>query len=194
MEGALMADIEIREIDGPDGQTLTVAIRRDKRLKKSARWQREHDGSILLRVPQRLPKRHLKPLLEDIADQLKKQRRTARRRTDADLQQRAKQINRKYFKGEISWEAIRWVGNMEKRLGSCTNGGPTDGHIRISDRIREWPDWVIDYVVAHELAHRVHADHSKAFWEFLQAAYPETARARGFIDGIAFVQGQDLEY
>ena len=189
-----MSDVEIREIDGPEGQTLTVAIRRDKRLKKSARWQREQDGSILLRVPQRLPKRHLKPLLEDIANQLKKQRRTARRRTDTDLQKRARQINRKYFNGEISWEAIRWVGNMEKRLGSCTNGGPTDGHIRISDRIREWPDWVIDYVVAHELAHRVHSDHSKDFWNFLGASYPETARARGFIDGIAFAQGQELEY
>jgi hypothetical protein len=78
---------------------------------------------------------------------------------------------------------------MSQRLGSCTNGGPTDGHIRISDRIREWPDWVIDYVVAHELAHRLFPNHSAEFWATLVRAYPLTERARGFIEGVAFSHG-----
>ena len=81
---------------------------------------------------------------------------------------------------------------MRKRLGSCTTGGPTDGDIRISDRIRGWPQWGIEYVVAHELAHRKHANHSKEFWTYL-SRYPKAERARGFIMGIAFQLGEDAD-
>lgn len=178
----------------PDGRggEVAVAVRRDKRLKKSARWVRQPDGSILLRVPHRLPRKQVTALLDDIAAQLKKQQRTAARRTDADLQARAEHVNRTYFGGRIEWQAIRWVGNMQHRLGSCTNGGTTDGHIRLSERIKGWPQWVIDYVIAHELAHRVHPNHSKAFWALLADAYPLTERARGFIQGVGFAQGQPL--
>ena len=117
----------------------------------------------------------------------------AEKRTDAELQLRAEAINKRYFKSKIQWHAIRWVGNMEKRLGSCTNGGPTDGHIRISDKIKNWPQWVIDYVIAHELVHRLHSDHSKDFWATLTEGYPKTERARGFIEGIGFAEGQSYE-
>ena len=81
---------------------------------------------------------------------------------------------------------------MRKRLGSCTSGGSTDGHIRISDRIKGWPEWVVAYVIAHALAHRVHANHSKAFWAYLTEAYPLTERARGFIQGVGFAAGEAL--
>jgi predicted metal-dependent hydrolase len=76
---------------------------------------------------------------------------------------------------------------MTHRLGSCTEGGATDGDIRISDRIQQWPAYVIDYIIAHELAHRKHPNHSTEFWAYL-ANYPLTERARGFIEGIAYGQ------
>lgn len=180
-------------IHDPAGEEVLVTLRRDKRLKKSARWVSEADGSILLRVPQRTSKANVKLLLRDIEEQLGKQQRRAKRRTDADLQERAEYINRTCFDGQIQWTAIRWVDNMTTRLGSCTTGGPTDGHIRISDKIQAWPQWVIDYVIAHELAHRVHSNHSPAFWTFLTAAYPQTDRARGFIDGVGFSRGVSYE-
>jgi predicted metal-dependent hydrolase len=185
---------EKHTIKDKEGKAYDVIVMRDKRLKKSARWTRERDDTILLRVPYRLPGYQIEPLLKDVAkslDRLGTQRRRAKR-TDAGLQARAEQINKMYFGGKISWSAIKWVGNMEKRLGSCTNGGLTDGHIRISERIREWPTFVVDYVIAHELAHRVHSDHSRAFWDFLTTAYPLTERARGFIHGNAFARGKEV--
>jgi predicted metal-dependent hydrolase len=151
-------------IKNKDGQQITILLRRDKRLKKTSRWGWEPDGSILLRVPYQFPKRQIPNLVKQITGQLDKEVKKARGRTDADLQQRAEAINQKYFGGRIEWRAIRWVGNMNTRLGSCTNGGPTDGHIRISDKIKNWPEWVIDYVIAHEMVHRLHPDHSKSFW------------------------------
>jgi predicted metal-dependent hydrolase len=180
-------------IQDKDSKEITVFVRRDKRLKKSSRWQWQADGSILLRVPYRFPKRQIPDLLKQITQRLDKRAQQARRRTDADLQARAKHINKKYFGGQIEWKAIRWVANMNHRLGSCTNGGSTDGHIRISDKIKNWPQWVIDYVIAHELVHRLHSDHSKDFWATLTEGYPKTERARGFIEGIGFAEGESYE-
>jgi predicted metal-dependent hydrolase len=188
-----MARDEQHTIHDPDGNPVTVFVRRDKRLKKSARWVRERDGSLVLRVPERISRKHLTRLLEDVAGKLARQQQRSARRTDADLQARAEHINRTYFRGEIEWQAIRWVSNMQKRLASCTNGGPTDGHIRVSDRIREWPEWVVDYIIAHELAHRIYPNHSREFWDYLAAAYPLTERARGFIQGVGFAQSEAFD-
>lgn len=175
------------------GNPIRVDLRRDKRLKKTSRWERLPDGTLLVRIPHRLPRYRVSSLLEQVATQLDKATMHHNQRTDADLQQRAELINRKHFNGGIHWNAIRWVSNMRTRLGSCTRGGPTDGQIRISNKIKNWPDWVIDYVIAHELLHRKHPNHSDAFWNDLRAAYPLTEQARGFIHGVGFAAGQPLE-
>jgi predicted metal-dependent hydrolase len=176
-----------------NGDTFGVSVQRDKRLKKSFRWHWQPDGTIQLRVPHRLPKGAVGQLLDQIAAQLQAQRDLAARRTDAELQQRAEYINKKYFGGRIKWKAIRWVSNMNTRLGSCTNGGSTDGHIRISDKIKGWPPWVVDAVIAHELVHRLHNSHSQAFWDTLKQGYPLTEKAQGFIEGVGFAEGKQYQ-
>ena len=175
------------------GNLIRVDLRRDKRLKKTSRWERLPDGSLLVRIPFRLPRHKVSSLLEQVTSQLDKVKALQQHRTDADLNQRAEQINRKHFNGSIQWNAIRWVSNMQSRLGSCSRGGPTDGEIRISDKIKIWPDWVVDYVIAHELMHRKHPNHSEAFWSDLKAAYPLTEKARGFIHGVGFAAGRPIE-
>ncbi|MGE5123404.1 MAG: M48 family metallopeptidase [Acidobacteriaceae bacterium] len=175
------------------GNKVQVNLRRDKRLKVTSRWERLPDGSILLRVPNRLPNYKLGSLLEQVRNQLDKAEKSRCQRTDAELHDRAELVNRRHFGGKIQWNAIRWVSNMRTRLGSCTRGGPTDAQIRISDKIRSWPDWVIDYVIAHELMHRKHPNHSPEFWNELKAAYPLTERALGFIHGLNFATGQPSE-
>lgn len=180
-------------IQDPHGNLIRVNLKRDKRLKKTSRWERLPDGSLLVRVPYRLPRYKISTLLKQVASQLDKAIILQAQRTDADLQQRAELINQKHFKGSIQWNAIRWVSNMQSRLGSCTQGGPTDGQIRISDKIKKWPDWVVDYVIAHELLHRRHSNHSDAFWNDMRAAYPLTEQARGFIHGIGFAAGHPLD-
>ena len=63
----------------------------------------------------------------------------------------------------------------------------------ISNKIKNWPDWVVDYVIAHELMHRRHPNHSEAFWSDLRTAYPLTEKARGFIHGASFASGHPWE-
>jgi len=177
------------------GEEIAIRVRRDGRLKRTARLEPLSDGSLLLRIPKRLAWEDVPPLLGQILADRAKKAKAARRRTDDDLARRAREINRKYFGGRVRWRAIRWVDNMEKRLGSVSIGGNTDGHIRISSKIRHWPRWVVDYVIAHEFTHLLlpKEGHSAKFWETLQQAYPKTERARGFIRGYFFALGEREE-
>jgi predicted metal-dependent hydrolase len=174
-----------------DDDPITIEIVRDGRLRTRVHWEWRGD-QVRIRAPQRVPQRELDRLVAEIVEEVKRKRAQVRARADDDMEALARKINRQYFGGEIEWHSIRWVSNMRKRLGSCTNGGPTDGDIRISDRIRGWPSWVIEYVVAHELVHRKHSNHGKEFWAYCRR-YPKTERARGFIMGIAFQLGEDAE-
>ena len=55
------------------------------------------------------------------------------------------------------------------RWGSCTR----DGVIRINWRLVQASEAEIDYVLAHELAHLAHLDHSERFWDELARLEPE---------------------
>ncbi len=47
------------------------------------------------------------------------------------------------------------------------------GNISLNWRIVLAPTSIIDYVVAHELCHLVHHNHSKEFWKLLQSIFPD---------------------
>ena len=74
---------------------------------------------------------------------------------------------------------MRWVDNQRSRWGSCTF---EDRSIRLSDRLQGMPEFVVDYVLLHELAHLIEPSHNQRFWALLDAC-PDTERARGFLDG-----------
>jgi len=57
-----------------------------------------------------------------------------------------------------------------------------------ANAIARWPDYVIDYVIAHEICHRKYPNHSPEFWNYL-ARYPHATKALGFIEGIAYAEG-----
>lgn len=61
------------------------------------------------------------------------------------------------------------VREQELRWGSCS---PT-GVVRFNWRIVQAPMRLVDYVVAHELLHLEHPDHTKAFWAALGAVLPD---------------------
>ncbi|GAA3757717.1 M48 family metallopeptidase [Plantactinospora mayteni] len=109
-------------------------------------------------------------------------------RSDEELLLRSRRLIDRYLSehGRVAVPAsVRWVTNQNGRWGSCT---PADRTIRISHRIQEMPDWVIDYVLLHELAHLVVPSHNARFWE-LVGRYPKTERARGYLEGVAATAG-----
>jgi predicted metal-dependent hydrolase len=41
---------------------------------------------------------------------------------------------------------------------------------------------VLDYLAAHEVAHMVEMNHSRAFWRVVARIYPNVARAKTWLD------------
>lgn len=105
------------------------------------------------------------------------QRRAERSRpSDEGLVARARKLNDRHFGGRLRWSSIGFA-EMERLWGSCRF---TDGAIRIARRAASLPEWVLDYLVVHELAHLVHSDHGPEFHE-LENRYPLTERAKGYL-------------
>lgn len=101
--------------------------------------------------------------------------------SDEDMMRRAAKLNAEFLDGRAQPMSVRWVENMTSRWGSCTS---VDASIRLSHRLQGLPDWVVDYVLVHELAHLLEPNHSKAFWAWVHR-YPRAERARGFLEGLA---------
>lgn len=69
-------------------------------------------------------------------------------------------------RAEVSTPAIA-LSRAQRRWGSCS----TSGTVRINWRLIMAPDFVRRSVVAHEVAHLVHFDHSPAFHSLLAAIF-----------------------
>ncbi|HIW53811.1 MAG TPA: M48 family metallopeptidase [Candidatus Ruthenibacterium merdigallinarum] len=72
------------------------------------------------------------------------------------------------------------VREMKTRWGSCT---PAKGRITLNLRLAEYPRETARYVVAHEYAHFVRADHSPAFWAEVARAVPDWRAQRARLRG-----------
>jgi predicted metal-dependent hydrolase len=70
------------------------------------------------------------------------------------------------------------IGDPRGRWGSCTSG---HGRIAYSWRLILAPPHVRANVVAHEVAHLVHANHSRDFYALLDRLDPNTSAARAWL-------------
>ena len=71
----------------------------------------------------------------------------------------------------VNWRAMR------ERWGSCTG---LDRSIRISDRLKGAPEYVLDYVLFHEAIHLEFFDHGEQFKQLL-ARFPMEAQAEAYL-------------
>ena len=62
------------------------------------------------------------------------------------------------------------IREMKTRWGSCN---PAKDYINLNQKLIEKPTECIEYVVFHELAHLVHTDHSKQFYNYLNLFMPD---------------------
>jgi predicted metal-dependent hydrolase len=161
-----------------------VEIRRSTRRRRTVSAYRE-DGRIVVLLPARFSAAQEREWVDKmVSSVLAREQRMADRGVrggDVQLLARANELSTRYLEGRAAPASVRWVGTMRARWASCT---PTDRTIRVSDRLRDQPDWVLDYVLVHELSHLLVAGHGPRFWEWVQR-YPRTERARGYLDGLA---------
>ncbi len=71
------------------------------------------------------------------------------------------------------------LSQAKTRWGSCNSRGI----IHLNWRLIQLPLHLIDYVVAHELAHLIEMNHSKAFWNLVGSVYPKYLEVRKLLKG-----------
>ena len=63
------------------------------------------------------------------------------------------------------------------RWGSCSESGS----LSYSWRLILAPDFVLDYLAAHEIAHRIELNHSNRFWKLLDSMTPDRVSAEAWL-------------
>ena len=130
-------------------------------------------GVIQVSIPDWMSAAEERDAVDSMVTRLQQKR--SRGAADIDLTARAARLAGRF--GLRTPRVIRWVDNQTTRWGSCT---PATGTIRISTALAAFPDWVLDYVLVHELAHLHVHGHGPEFWALVNR-YPKTERARGFL-------------
>lgn len=69
------------------------------------------------------------------------------------------------------------VRDAKTRWGSCN----TEGTISYSWRLIFAPEYAMDYVAAHEVAHLIHMDHSKKFWALCNELSLDMKRGKNWL-------------
>lgn len=165
----------------PDDWEIEIEKSRRKTLSVSVR----QDGSILVKAPMRLPKAEIYRFLQENQDWI------------LDRMERMAEIRKEIgVEGELTPEELRSLSEMAKRVIPPKVAfyaeilGVTYGRITIRNQRSRWgscssagnlnfncllmlaPGDVIDYVVVHELCHRLEMNHSARFWAHVAEILP----------------------
>ena len=166
-----------------DGQTLPgisegeIIVIRSPRRKKNISAYRQ-GGRIVVSIPARMSKADERAMVPEMVAKIRAQE-AAATISQERLSSRVDELLTE-FAPEISLRpsSITWKG-MRERWGSCTS---TDRTIRISDRLKGAPNYVLDYVLFHEAIHLQFFDHGAEF-KALLSRFPLEAQAEAYLSG-----------
>ncbi|EHK88091.1 M48 metallopeptidase family protein [Saccharomonospora azurea] len=160
-----------------------MEVRRSARRRRTVTAYRDGDKLVVL-IPATMTKAEEKHWVTEMQRKLQRtesRRASPARASDEALLLRCTQLSQRYLDGTAQPASVRWVPPMRTRWASCT---PADRTIRVSERLRDVPSWVLDYVLVHELAHLRVAEHNRTFWNLVRR-YPKTERAIGYLEGLS---------
>ena len=159
---------------GSEDEFRRIEVRRSARRKKTISAEIVGDALVVL-IPERLSRAEEQQWVTLMSARMAERRRRERLNSEGALAAKATELAHRY--GLPSPRTIEWVNNQQSRWGSCV---VDEQAIKLSLALADYPAWVRDYVIVHELAHLVIPDHSAEFWK-LVARYPLSERARGFL-------------
>lgn len=143
------------------GETYDVKVIRDPRRRRSIRLS-EESRTLQIRTDD-VSRSHVLDVLKRFLEREAKRHFAAR---SAELSAAT----------GIPFERL-FVRNQRSRWGSSSG----KGNISVNWRAIMLPPAVQDYLVIHELAHQVHLNHSKAFWEVVERFCPDYRAANKWL-------------
>ena len=154
-----------------------IRVIRSSRRKKSIGAYREQ-GAIVISVPARLSNSKVSAVIPELVEKILTKE-AKERLTDSQLHERSLYLLGKYLPEFVITPASVTWRSMNERWGSCTT---VDRTIRISDRLNGAPEYVVDYLLVHELIHLMIPDHGVEF-EGLLARFESSDRASAYLEG-----------
>lgn len=152
------------------------------------------DGGILVKAPYALGRREIYAFLEDkrdwIEDRMARMEEIRREAAAegllsreeledlADMALRVIPERAAYYAGRlgVSYGRIT-IRNQRSRWGSCS----ARGNLNFNCLLMLAPREVTDYVVVHELCHRLEMNHSRRFWELVESILPDYRERRRWL-------------
>ena len=173
-------------IEPPQFDRPEVEIRASARRKKTgnAHWS---GSRIVVQIPARIRGRERRVFVDELVERLMAQR-PQNAAGDGALEERAR-VLAELYNDAVMPASVRWVNNQQARWASCS---PGTREIRVSSRLRQCPEWLIDAVLVHELAHLQEADHSLEFYEIANR-HPRQDDSALFLEGYALGLGLRIE-
>lgn len=136
-------------------------------------------GRVVVLAPMSIPAAELRTSAHELVEKVRRRHTGAAQSGDAEaLMRRARTLNQKYLENRATVASVTWVNNMNRRWGSCS---VDSGRIRISARLKDVPEYVLDSVLIHELVHTWIPDHGAEFKEWAAKA-PHAERATGYLE------------
>ena len=151
-------------------------VRKERRRRSISAFRQ--GGVIEIHIPAKMSKRQeLEMIPEMIAMVLRREGRS--RKTDLQLLEIGMELLAKYLPDfDVVPASINWR-NMSERWGSCTT---VDRTIRISDRLIGAPNYVLNYIIFHELIHLRIPGHDQDFYNYLNR-FTDQQKCEAFLEG-----------
>lgn len=130
---------------------------------KKADWIEKHRAKMLVRMEERS---EIKKLTVDEISELAEK---AIRELPPKVAYYAERLGVTY--GRIT------IRNQRSRWGSCSS----KGNLNFNCLLMLTPEYVQDYVVVHELCHRLEMNHSERFWKLVEMVIPEYPPAKKWL-------------
>ena len=177
LQGDSLVEKTLEESTLPGITEGEIVVIRSSRRKKNISAYRQ-GGRIVVSIPARMSKADERAMVPEMVAKIRAQEAVATMSEETLLIRVAELLTQ--FAPEISARpaSVNWRA-MRERWGSCTG---IDRSIRISDRLKGAPEYVLDYVLFHEAIHLEYFDHGQEFKELL-ARFPHEEQAEAYLQG-----------
>ena len=153
---AEMRRVKVPSLEFNSGQMTLIlpeAANPDEALKKNIRWI----GQVHARVMHALQEARKKDL---------------RKRSQEEFRQLVWDYAEKCSTElGVDFYKIRFK-KLHEKWASCD----TAGNLTVNTLLKRLPDHLVEYVIYHEIVHRLEMNHGKNFWKHMAAKYPDRGR------------------
>lgn len=163
-----------------DGVVLKLQLKRKAVRHINARLV---DDELRVSAPPSIPECELDEIITRLATRLVRRARASVLNSDDRALKLARRIADRFPK-KPTINDVRWSTGQKARWGSYSQ---RSGIIRLHASLGTLPAWVLEAVIAHELTHAIHPNHSPEFWKLLRKVCPSCDRARIFLEGVTWI-------